>query len=114
MVRFATLIPVQRASSVLHLPIQQAAPLLASLCVVDVRSEAEFNNDLGHVPGAVNLPLERLEEAASDWPRHEPVALVCRAGARSMEAARRLEGMGFSNLVVLTGGTLLWKQGQSA
>lgn len=94
----------------LELPIQKFAPLLGHIRVVDVREPHEFEGELGHLPGAELVPLGDLEAQAEGWNRETPLALVCRAGARSGQAAMRLQRMGFTQVVNLSGGMLLWRE----
>jgi rhodanese-related sulfurtransferase len=61
--------------------------------LVDVRSEAEFAR--GHLPGAVNAPLDRFERHVEELVAGDrPIVLYCSAGVRSSRAARALERAG--------------------
>jgi phage shock protein E len=66
--------------------------------VVDVRTAEEFG--AGHVEGAVNIPLDELQEAL---PRRVPdkqqvLLLHCLSGGRSGIAQRRLKALGYANV----------------
>jgi phage shock protein E len=66
--------------------------------VVDVRSAAEFK--AGHLPEAVNIPLDEL---AASLPRSladkkQVLLLHCLSGTRSGIARRMLKGMGYQNV----------------
>jgi rhodanese-related sulfurtransferase len=66
--------------------------------VIDVRSPEEYRS--GHLPVAVNIPLNRLAE---ELPRHVPdknkaLLLHCLSGTRSGIAKRQLRGMGYTNV----------------
>lgn len=86
--------------------------------VVDVREPEEFAD--GHIPGAVNIPLGRLEIDVNSHPavveregetrslRERPVVLYCLSGGRSARAAAELRRRGFANPVSLAGGILAW------
>ena len=74
--------------------------------VVDVRTIEEFAE--GHVPGALNIPLDELMERTSDLPEGEEVFLICRSGGRSSRAADMLVASG-RNAVNIKGGTLAWQ-----
>ena len=65
--------------------------------VVDVRSPGEFNS--GHLPGAINLPLDEIETAlpAKVKDKGRPLLLHCASGTRSGMAQRKLKGMGYAN-----------------
>lgn len=73
------------------------------LKLVDVRSPSEFA--AGHVPGAVNLPLEKLTAAACAT--GETVVLLCQGGTRARIAQQKLNGAGMP-AYVLCGGTSAW------
>lgn len=80
----------------------EALPQGAQL--IDVRSPMEFAG--GHVPGAVNQPLGRVDAASLDHDR--PVWVICRSGARSNRAAHELASQGFDTRNV-QGGTMAWR-----
>ena len=77
--------------------------------VVDVRQPGEFNDTLGHVPGAVLVRLARLGEAARGWDPAAPVVLVCRSGARSGNAAAQLVAAGFTRVMNMAGGMMAYR-----
>ncbi|MFD3005481.1 rhodanese-like domain-containing protein [Thermus tengchongensis] len=72
--------------------------------VVDVRTPQEFAE--GHVPGAINLPVENVAQWADTLPKDKPVYLYCRSGNRSRQAAEYLKKKGYTNLYNLEGGIL--------
>jgi sulfur dioxygenase len=82
---------------------------LKELQLVDVREPEEFTGPLGHVPGALLLPLGRLSEAAPRLDRDRPIVTICRAGGRSAQATVLLQRAGFSKLANLAGGMLRWR-----
>ena len=63
----------------------------ADAVLLDVRMAEEYA--AGHVPGSVNLPLDRLEAIA--LPRETPLFVYCYSGARSGQACRKLQAMGY-------------------
>lgn len=73
--------------------------------LVDVRSATEFAS--GHLPGAINIPLEQIEMRVTDLDDNGPVALVCQGGTRARMAAELLSASG-RDLMVLDGGTKAW------
>lgn len=76
--------------------------------LVDVRSPAEFEGM--HVPGAYNVPLDRIEEYADELEQvEEDLVLVCRTGNRAGEAEDRLAARGVSRVRVLEGGMRAWR-----
>ncbi len=72
---------------------------------VDVRTASEYA--AGHVPGAVNVPLDELESRMGDLDSERPVMLICKAGQRAAIAHGLLTGRR-SDLHVLEGGTDAW------
>jgi rhodanese-related sulfurtransferase len=72
--------------------------------LIDVRSAAEFA--VGHIPGAVNVPMEQVELRMADIGRG-PVVLVCEAGSRARIVAGWLESR--QPVSVLSGGTAAWR-----
>jgi rhodanese-related sulfurtransferase/DNA-binding transcriptional ArsR family regulator len=63
--------------------------------VVDVRPSEEFA--AGHVPGAINVPLERLESRLHQLPREQEIVAYCRGPycVLAFEAVAKLREKGF-------------------
>jgi rhodanese-related sulfurtransferase len=76
------------------------------LPLLDVRTRAEFAEV--HVPQARNIPLDELQPGALPFDKERPVYLICRTQPRAMRAAESLAREGFTQLVVIAGGTLAW------
>jgi phage shock protein E len=75
-----------------------AAHLRNGAPVVDVRSPGEFNS--GHLPNALNFPLDEIEAAV---PRRfkdksQVLLLHCLSGMRSGMAQRKLKSLGYANV----------------
>jgi sulfur dioxygenase len=77
--------------------------------ILDVRETGEFTGPLGHIPGAVLIPLGELAERAAELSSERPVVAVCRAGGRSAQATVILQKAGFKEVANLTGGMLRWR-----
>jgi rhodanese-related sulfurtransferase len=77
--------------------------------LVDVRTPAEF--EAGHIPGAVNVPLDvlkgRLDELCQVL-SDQDVVLVCRSGQRAGQAQEALQRAGHDRAQVLAGGIVDW------
>ncbi len=73
---------------------------------VDVREPDEF--ELGHMAGAVLMPLGTLAQTAGRLPAGRPLIAYCGSGVRSMTAASILEGLGVGPVVNLRGGYGAW------
>jgi len=95
---------------------ETAAKMMASggdYVVVDVRGKEEY--DKGHIPGAINVPVDSIKqdirnnEAIPELADKEKVYLIyCRAGRRSHEVAKLLSGFGYKNIYEF-GGIVEWK-----
>ncbi len=72
--------------------------------VIDVRTPDEYA--LGHLPGAVNLPIDRLAPAAGALPPGQ-LLTTCSAGYRAERAAHRLAALGRDALWI-RGGVKSW------
>lgn len=77
------------------------------LVLLDVRTPEEYAGELGHLPGAVLIPIDELPSRLSEVPPGE-VAVICRSGGRASRAAAMLKAAGRDRLWVLTGGMLAW------
>ncbi|MBS0238094.1 MAG: ArsR family transcriptional regulator [Proteobacteria bacterium] len=63
--------------------------------LIDVRPEHEF--DLGHVPGALNVPFNELEKGLAQLPRDQEIVAYCRGPycVLSFDAVALLRERGF-------------------
>ncbi len=73
--------------------------------LVDVRSGTEFAS--GHIPGAVNIPMDEIESRLGDLGANLPIVLVCQSGKRARMTAGQLEPCQ-RQITVLEGGTTAW------
>ena len=80
--------------------------------LLDVREPQEFSDALGHIPGALLLPLQELAQRVGELDRERPLVAICRSGARSAQATVLLRKAGFSQVANLTGGMLRWRAEQ--
>ena len=75
--------------------------------LVDVRTPEEYAE--GFIPGSINIDVKNgHEELAAKLDPERPVALYCRSGRRSENAAWVLEKVFFKNVVDLEGGYNAW------
>jgi len=82
------------------------------IALVDVRDAKDFDGELGHVPGARNIPLPELPARIGElapW-REGGVVLICRTQVRSGQAARLLAQRGFQALRIVNGGMQAWRK----
>lgn len=75
--------------------------------LVDVRADHEW--EVGHIAGAVHLPLDELAGRAGELDRERPVVVYCRGGNRCQMAAEALAGAGF-DATPMDGGIPAWEQ----
>lgn len=71
-----------------------ALPAAERPYLVDVRTAEEFG--AGHVPGAVNLPVDELRTRLDELPRDREIAAYCQVGMRGYLATRILLQSGFA------------------
>ena len=92
--------------------VQGFATLMAdsSVVILDVRTAAEFAE--GHIPGAILIDQRQsdfMEKAQAALPTEKTIAVYCRSGRRSANAAGRLADAGYK-CVNLKGGIVAWKE----
>ena len=64
--------------------------------VIDVRTSAEFL--AGHPEGALNIPLDKLDDRCKELDPARPVVLCCASGSRSGMAVLLLKRRGFTEV----------------
>lgn len=77
--------------------------------LLDVRTPAEYAE--GHIAGALNIDyFDRgfLQEAMDSLDKERPVAVYCRSGRRSADAAEKLSREGYK-VTNLLGGIMAWE-----
>ena len=92
--------------------VQGFAELIAdtNVVVLDVRTAAEYAE--GHIQGAVLIDQGQgdfVEKAEKILPTEKTIAVYCRSGRRSANAAGRLSDVGYK-CVNLKGGIIAWQQ----
>jgi len=70
--------------------------------VIDVRKKSEFDSE--HVVGAINIPLNEINNHLAEIPKDKPFLLYCAGGYRSMIAAAILKQRGWENFADVRGG----------
>ena len=76
--------------------------------IIDTRTPAEFSE--GHIPGAVNIDIDGadFEAKIAALDKSRPVAVYCRGGRRSKEAAEQMVSCGL-DVTELANGILSWE-----
>ena len=92
--------------------VQGFAELIADSTVVilDVRASTEFTE--GHIEGAILIDQGQddfVEKAKATLPTEKTIAIYCRTGRRSANAAGKLADVGYK-CVNLKGGIVAWKE----
>lgn len=73
--------------------------------ILDVRDPYEF--DAGHIPGAINIPLDQLPLRIDELDPDTDYYVICRTGGRSARATPYMEMHGYS-AVNVAGGCGAW------
>lgn len=77
--------------------------------LLDVRTDEEFVT--GHIPEAINIPVQELEERLHELNNKEQKILIyCKSGRRSIIACEILETYGYTKLYNM-GGVVDWPYG---
>lgn len=92
--------------------VQAFSELITDSCVVllDVRTAGEYAE--GHIEGAVLIDQGQddfMEKAKAILPADKKIAIYCRSGRRSANAAGKLAAEGYQ-CVNLKGGIIAWKE----
>ena len=92
--------------------VAEFAELIAdsNVVILDVRKADEFVE--GHIKGAILLDQfqsDFVEQAQAKLPKDKTIAIYCRSGRRSANAAGKLADIGYK-CVNLKGGILAWKE----
>jgi rhodanese-related sulfurtransferase len=74
--------------------------------VLDVRTPEEYQE--GHIPNAILIPLQELENKLNELDKKEHYLVVCRSGNRSAQASEVLTSNSFANIYNMTGGMNNW------
>lgn len=81
-----------------------------NVIVLDVRTAEEFSE--GHIEHALNIDVKQkdfMEKAKAILPKDKTIAVYCRSGRRSANAATELGSEGYQ-VVNLYGGITAWKE----
>ncbi len=76
------------------------------LVIVDVRDASEFQE--GHIPSALNIPVEAFAVRSGVLPKEKKVVVYCNSGGRSYTAYRKLVKLASPNIYQAT--LVEWKE----
>jgi rhodanese-related sulfurtransferase len=82
----------------------------STVVILDVRTSTEFAE--GHIQGAILIDQGQddfVEKAKATLPTEKTIAIYCRTGRRSANAAGKLADVGYK-CVDLKGGIVAWKE----
>ena len=95
-----------------NMEVKEFAELIADsdVVILDVRKADEFAE--GHIRGAIlidQFKSDFVEQAKANLPKNKTIAIYCRSGRRSANAAGKLADVGYK-CVNLKGGIIAWKE----
>ena len=80
--------------------------------MVDVREPSEY--DICRIDGSILIPLGKIEEMEpknlNGISKNDQIILHCKAGVRSLKAAKALKKMGFEDVKSMAGGIEGWSE----
>jgi rhodanese-related sulfurtransferase len=77
--------------------------------LVDVRTEDEYTE--GHIDDAVNIDFfeeDVFDQKFAQFDKDQPIYIYCRSGGRSQKSAKKLQELGFKEIIDLKGGYEAW------
>ena len=109
-VSFLLMMCSKNNSDVVSMEEFQSEILSENTFVLDVRTEAEFYGPLGHIDGAMLIPIDELSLRINELEdmKDKDIYVVCRSGNRSNVGKNILRENGF-NAINVDGGMLAWK-----
>lgn len=82
----------------------------SSLQKLDVRTGMEYEL-VGHIPGFVQISIvdpQFEEKVKANFQLNKPILVTCFSGHRSIDAVKKMEQLGFTNIIELKGGLINW------
>ena len=78
-----------------------------NIIIVDVRTPEEYKK--GHIPGAMNIPVETPQLITEKIPdKNETIFVYCLSGGRNQRASELFADMGYGHITDI-GGILFWR-----
>ena len=78
-----------------------------SATIVDIRDFASFQS--GHIPNAIHLSDDTMQEFLSDTDKEKPLVVYCYHGISSQGAAAYFSEQGFKEVSSMAGGFESWQ-----
>lgn len=107
------MIAAMRRGKVIEVPeLKRRLDAGEDMLVLDVRKPEDYHGELGHVSGAINIPLDDLENRLDELTEYQerPVVTICRTDRMSGQAARLLASKGFADVHVARMGMTDWNE----
>jgi rhodanese-related sulfurtransferase len=101
--------PGKEFPNIMVTDVQKKISAKDNILLLDVRTATEFDGPLGHIAGAVLLPVQELEQRIDELNEHKEkeIIVICHSGNRSQTGTRILISYGF-NAVNMLGGMKTW------
>ena len=102
-------IPKKEYPNITVADVQKKIYIKNNILLLDVRTLDEFDGPLGHIAGAVLIPIQELEQRIDELNEHKEkeIIVICRSGNRSQIGTRILISHGI-NAVNMVGGMKAW------
>ena len=102
-------IPKKEYPNITVADVQKKIYIKNNILLLDVRTLDEFDGPLGHIAGAVLIPIQEIEQRIDELNKHKEkeIIVICRSGKRSQTGTRILISHGF-NAVNMVGGMKAW------
>lgn len=98
-------LPEKKAASITNVDWNKALEMQkAGAALIDVRTPGEVAE--GAAPGAVNIPLQEIQQRLGEFPKDKDLVIYCRSGKRSMAASHFLIQNGYERVFNVVGGFL--------
>jgi len=104
--------PAEASAGLSSADLKQRLERHDDITVLDVRTATDYAGDLGHIEGALNIPLDELAKRLPelDSYRNRPLAVVCRTNKMSGKAVELLRGAGFKQALLVEDGMVGWQR----
>ncbi len=87
--------------------VKRAIDTKENVILLDVRTPDEYAG--GHIQGSTLMPLQTLQQNVTQFTdKSKKMYVYCRSGARSAQAARLLQQLGYTDVSNMAGGILSW------
>ncbi len=90
---------------------EECKPHIEEFKIIDVRRPDEFNNELGHIAGAVLISIGPMFESNLEKiDKNQKILFVCRSGSRSAHTTEFALHKGFTDVHNMAGGMIRWNE----